>query len=180
MSPLEILRRENDLLKQTITEATDSINSLESSLEAANIPVPPAENEPVSAGPSKPAQLQPEDFWSPSIEVPAGYAYVDEYGKISQIPGHDGTECFKWDNTLWAKQDHFRVRLQGTADKGVARGGGVIRQQPAPAHAAAAPWKPPTASCLAWEHPMQQPSSPGVQQIRGGGMALQGHLCEPF
>jgi hypothetical protein len=110
MSPLEILRRENDLLKQTITEATDSITSLESSLEGANIPVPPAEGEPVSSGgPSRPAQLQPEDFWSPSIEVPAGYAYVDEYGKISPIPAHDGTECFKWDNTLWAKQDHFRV-----------------------------------------------------------------------
>lgn len=110
MSPLEILRRENDLLKQTITEATDSITSLESSLEGVNIPVPPAEGEQVSSGPSKPAQLQPEDFWSPSIEVPAGYAYVDEYGKISPIPAHDGTECFKWDNTLWAKQDHFRYR----------------------------------------------------------------------
>jgi 1,4-alpha-glucan branching enzyme len=26
------------------------------------------------------------------------------------VPDHDGTACFKWDETLWAKADHFRYR----------------------------------------------------------------------
>lgn len=34
---------------------------------------------------------QPEDYWSPAIEVPPGYAYEDEYGPISPMPNHDGT-----------------------------------------------------------------------------------------
>lgn len=51
----------------------------------------------------------PEDFWSPAIEVPDGIEYQDVYGPISPVPNHDGTECFRWDNTLWKKADHFRV-----------------------------------------------------------------------
>ena len=103
-----MLRRENELLKQTINEATSSIGGLEASLEAANVPVPGSV---VGVAAVRAAEdLKPEDFWSPSIEVPDGYEYVDEYGPISPIPGHDGTECFKWDDTLWSKAEHFKVR----------------------------------------------------------------------
>jgi hypothetical protein len=104
---LEVLRRENELLKQTISEANSSIGGLEASLDAVNIPVPGSMGSMTAMRST--GELKPEDYWSPSIEVPDGYEYVDEYGPISNIPGHDGTECFKWDDTLWAKADHFKV-----------------------------------------------------------------------
>lgn len=42
--------------------------------------------------------------------VPEGHEYREVYGKISPVPDHDGTECFRWDDTLWAKANHFRYR----------------------------------------------------------------------
>lgn len=51
----------------------------------------------------------PEDFWTPALELPPGSAYVEEYGAVSPVPGHDGTDCFKWDNTLWGSAGHFKV-----------------------------------------------------------------------
>ncbi len=55
--------------------------------------------------------VMPEDFWSPAVHVPDGHEFVEEYGAPSQIPNHDGTECFKWDNTMWSAADHFKVCL---------------------------------------------------------------------
>jgi hypothetical protein len=37
------------------------------------------------------SSLQPEDYWSPAIDVPPGYGYQDDYGPISPMPNHDGT-----------------------------------------------------------------------------------------
>jgi len=45
----------------------------------------------------------------PHPQVPEGVEYVDDYGAITPVPDHDGTACFKWDDTLWAKADHFKV-----------------------------------------------------------------------
>lgn len=112
LSPLEVLRRENELLKQTISDAQVSIQELETSLTDANVPVPHGSS---SLANLDPRDLQPEDFWSPSIDVPNGFVYEDEYGKVSPIPGHDGTECLKWDETLWSHADHFRVRTQSSS-----------------------------------------------------------------
>lgn len=42
--------------------------------------------------------------------VPEGQAYVEPYGLPSPIPEHDGTECLKWDPSLWSHADHFKVR----------------------------------------------------------------------
>eukprot|EP00879_Flechtneria_rotunda_P003913 GHRR01004153.1.p1 GENE.GHRR01004153.1~~GHRR01004153.1.p1 ORF type:complete len:475 (+),score=109.12 GHRR01004153.1:81-1505(+) len=109
LSPLDVLRRENELLKQTITDAQVSIEQLETSLHDANVPVPHGEAY-GSAAAVDPRNLQPEDFWSPAIEVPPGCEYRDEYGPISPIPAHDGTGCLKWDETLWSHADHFRYR----------------------------------------------------------------------
>jgi 1,4-alpha-glucan branching enzyme len=104
-----VLRRENELLKQTITDAQVSIQELEVSLKDANVPVP--DGQPLGGSAAiDPANLQPEDFWSPAIEVPPGYEYRDEYGAITPVPHHDGTECLKWDDTLWSHADHFKVR----------------------------------------------------------------------
>jgi 1,4-alpha-glucan branching enzyme len=49
-----------------------------------------------------------EDYWTPSVEVPPGHAYIEEYGTISPVPAHDGTDCFRWDNTLWSASEHFK------------------------------------------------------------------------
>lgn len=50
------------------------------------------------------------DYWSPAFQVPVeDVEFEDDYGAISPIPNHDGTECFKWDNTMWAAADHFKV-----------------------------------------------------------------------
>ncbi|PSC69001.1 starch branching enzyme isoform A [Micractinium conductrix] len=96
-SPLEVLRQENELLKRTIGSAE-------------------------SAGVDTPAQLAPgtafdrnaaavaEDFWSPAMSVPEGQAYIEQIGLPSPIPDHDGTECLKWDPTLWSHADHFKYR----------------------------------------------------------------------
>ncbi|WIA23688.1 hypothetical protein OEZ85_000382 [Tetradesmus obliquus] len=109
MSPLEVLRRENELLKATVAEASASIQELEGSLSSSNVPLPQG------AFAGSPASidsraLAPEDYWSPTIDVPAGYVYEDEYGAITPVPSHDGTECLKWDDTLWSHADHFRYR----------------------------------------------------------------------
>lgn len=105
VSPLDVLRRENELLKQTISDAQVSIQELESSLSDANVPIPLGS----SSANLDPSNLQPEDFWSPCIDVPPGFVYEDEYGPVTPVPGHDGTECLKWDETLWSHADHFRV-----------------------------------------------------------------------
>ena len=43
--------------------------------------------------------------------------YKDEYGAITPVPNHDGTACFKWDDTLWAKADHFKVTCWGARER---------------------------------------------------------------
>jgi 1,4-alpha-glucan branching enzyme len=108
MSPLEVLRRENELLKATVAEASASIQELEGSLSSSNVPLPQGNlGGPIQALDTR--SLEPQDYWSPTIDVPAGYVYEDEYGAITPIPSHDGTECLKWDDTLWSHADHFRV-----------------------------------------------------------------------
>jgi 1,4-alpha-glucan branching enzyme len=57
----------------------------------------------------------PEDFWSPALDIPEGLAMEDVYGPITPVPNHDGTMCFKWDNTLWSAEGHFRVRVHAGA-----------------------------------------------------------------
>lgn len=39
-----------------------------------------------------------------------GSGEVETLGSISQIPDHDGTECLKWDDSLWSHAEHFRYR----------------------------------------------------------------------
>ncbi len=61
------------------------------------------------AAESRPAPTCPEDYWSPQQADP-GAAFIEQYGPIQPVPAHDGTECLKWDDTLWAHADHFKVR----------------------------------------------------------------------
>ena len=85
-SAIEVLKRENELLKNTLSEVGGTI----------------APNSDLTS-------IQPEDFWSPSVEVDADHEFIEEYGSPSPIPSHDGTECFKWDNTMWSAAEHFKV-----------------------------------------------------------------------
>lgn len=32
--------------------------------------------------------------------------------RCSPIPNHDGTDCFRWDKTLWSQQAHFKYRWE--------------------------------------------------------------------
>jgi 1,4-alpha-glucan branching enzyme len=68
-TPLDLLRQENDLLRATLGG--------------------------VALAEAPPGGPNPEDFWTPAITVPDDTAYVEQYGAISNIPDHDGTECFK-------------------------------------------------------------------------------------
>ena len=51
----------------------------------------------------------------PRTAAPEGQAWVEKYGLPSPIPDHDGTECLKWDPSLWSHADHFKVRAQRAA-----------------------------------------------------------------
>lgn len=62
-SALEVLQDENNLLKATIADAKVAVAELESQLLAAGVPTPP----PVTVPDIMPSQ--PEDFWSPALEV---------------------------------------------------------------------------------------------------------------
>jgi 1,4-alpha-glucan branching enzyme len=87
-SALEILKRENELLKSTLEEAGADASAYQ--YENAVIP---------------------EDIWSPAATVPDDHVFIEQYGSPSEIPNHDGTECFKWDNTMWSAAEHFKVLL---------------------------------------------------------------------
>lgn len=93
---LELLRKENELLRQTLQETEGAIEGVQVVIDAAEK--------------SASAALVPEDFWTPSVSVPDGTAMVEQYGEMTPVPEHDGTACFKWDNQLWSKADHFRYR----------------------------------------------------------------------
>ena len=50
-----------------------------------------------------------EDYWSPQGRDQG--VFEERLGSISPVPEHDGTECLKWDDSLWSHADHFRVSL---------------------------------------------------------------------
>lgn len=52
----------------------------------------------------------PEDYWTPQGQDTGG-EFIERLGAISPVPEHDGTECLKWDDSLWSHSDHFRVSL---------------------------------------------------------------------
>lgn len=53
----------------------------------------------------------PEDVWTPEL-APVDGGFVEKYGAVSPIPDHNGTDCFKWDDTLWGHEQHFRYRWE--------------------------------------------------------------------
>ena len=104
---LDALREEKEVLLSTIEEASSQIKALEAKLKSRGVIIPPfrSKRQPMQ-GPL------PEDFWSPTIVLPAEYdtGFVEPYGSISPIPAHNGTDCFKWDDYLWDSAEHFKYR----------------------------------------------------------------------
>ena len=48
-----------------------------------------------------------EDYWSP--QCPPSPPFKDDYGAITPLPSHDGTDCLKWDESLRTHTEHFKV-----------------------------------------------------------------------
>ncbi|MEW5313430.1 MAG: hypothetical protein WDW38_004999 [Sanguina aurantia] len=103
---IEVLRVENELLKQTIADTQSSIAELEAGLRKAGVDVPALAN----AHAALALTMNPEDYWSPSVQPSRAGALVEQYGAISNIPDHDGTDCFKWDDSLQSASAHFKYR----------------------------------------------------------------------
>jgi hypothetical protein len=46
-----------------------------------------------------------------SLQADPGAPFVEQYGAIQPVPQHDGTECLKWDDSLWGHAEHFKVPM---------------------------------------------------------------------
>ena len=44
-----------------------------------------------------------------TLQADPGAPFVEQYGEIQPVPQHDGTECLKWDDSLWGHAEHFKV-----------------------------------------------------------------------
>ncbi|CAL5225794.1 g8569 [Coccomyxa viridis] len=114
LSPLELLRQENELLRKTINSADKDIEELEAQLQEEGVDVAELEKRLEEGEQAESTQAQQEadnaeDFWSP-VSAPLSVGSVDDYGALQPVPAHDGTECLKWDDSLWSHADHFKYR----------------------------------------------------------------------
>lgn len=98
-SPLEVLRRENELLKRSIDESESAIRAYEGQLRQAGVGYGAPVSDEVAV-----------QVWSPECPPAPGGYFNEQYGAVAPIPDHDGTACFKWDDSLWSHADHFRYR----------------------------------------------------------------------
>eukprot|EP00889_Picochlorum_renovo_P000037 jgi/Picre1/27067/NNA_000037.t1 len=104
-TPLEVLKKENEILKESIAEAEAGVEELTSELEGAGVDL----DTPVPVVAQEEAKTL-EDFWSPIQQPAPGGEFVEEHGLMSPVPEHDGTACLQWDDSLWSHADHFRYR----------------------------------------------------------------------
>lgn len=132
VTPLDVLKRENELLRQTISDAKVEIDDATEDIKSRGAEVPSrASAEPHADDDAASLALavqNPEDFWSPPVESPG--EFIERYGAISPVPAHDGTETFKWDKMLWDKAEHFKYRwktFKGIRDAIDANEGGLAK-----------------------------------------------------
>jgi len=104
---LSALKRESDLLKETAASAAQEVAALEAEAAALGVSV--------GADGAEASPAVPEDSWMPGVPDP-GYGVTDLPADwdapqaLPPVPDHDGTECLKFDDTLWSHADHFRYR----------------------------------------------------------------------
>jgi hypothetical protein len=113
LTALERLRAENASLRASLGKVEAQLEILDPSTLAVG-------------------SLNPEDFWSPLADVPGDHEFIEEYGTPSPVPNHDGTECFKWDNTMESAREHFKVRKYWSWNPGLFR---VTQPSPVMNHA---------------------------------------------
>jgi 1,4-alpha-glucan branching enzyme len=105
-TPLEVIQQENELLRRTIQAADSSVEQLEQELNESGVAVP-------KSGPWSATDkgVGPSVNWSPAIK-PCDGGILDEsrLPSMSEIPEHDGTDCLKWDDSLWSHAEHFKYR----------------------------------------------------------------------
>jgi len=108
---LQTLQNENELLRRTIEAADGSIAEVEKEIKKLGIEPPASQPSAALSSEEKDAEIGVTSQWSPAVAPCAG-GFLDESvpPPMSNIPEHDGTECFKWDDTLWSQADHFRYR----------------------------------------------------------------------
>ena len=109
IAPLEMLKKENELLRQAIEAADGSVAELEGELEAAGVPFDAATADEPSEDSSAPPAAEAGNEWSPIQVQPDGHLMEEDYGTPS-IPEGDGTECLRFDPTLWSHADHIKER----------------------------------------------------------------------
>jgi len=105
-TPLEVIQQENELLRRTIEAADSSVDQLEQELQQSGVAVP-------SAAPwaANDKGVGPSARWSPERPpCPGGILDETKLPPMSTIPDHDGTECLKWDDSLWSHAEHFKYR----------------------------------------------------------------------
>lgn len=76
----------------------------------------------------------PEDFWTPLRPPPSKGEYKDQYGKLSPVPEHEGTECLKTDDTLWTHAEHFKVHMHVAVHIGCCISSQASLQVPSPVY----------------------------------------------
>mmetsp|Transcript_39286 Transcript_39286/g.84109 ORF Transcript_39286/g.84109 Transcript_39286/m.84109 type:complete len:891 (+) Transcript_39286:181-2853(+) len=123
LPPLDLLKKENELLRQAIESAGGSVNELEEELEAEGVSLEgvaqvPADEEEAEAEEGEAAVAEEEEAapaasgkpdWSPVQVQPAGHHMEEIYGE-PQNPTGDGTECLRFDPTLWSHAGHIKER----------------------------------------------------------------------
>ena len=97
---------ENPTLALTAEEPTESPGLVESGILEGGVSVELLDRE---RDVKETGIRSPEDFWTPLKPSPSQGEYRDQYGKISPVPQHDGTDCLKTDDTLWTHVEHFKV-----------------------------------------------------------------------
>ncbi len=137
LPPLELLKKENELLRQAIESTGGSVSELEQELEAEGVSLEgvaqvladeeaeeaeeakaaaagaqeeaaaAAEEEEKEAGAIASASGAPD--WSPVQVQPKGRLMEEIYGE-PQNPNGDGTECLRFDPTLWSHAGHIKER----------------------------------------------------------------------
>ena len=97
---------ENPTLALTAEEPTESPGLVESGILEGGVSVELIDR---AKDVKETGISSPEEYWTPLKPAPARGEYKDQYGKLSPVPQHDGTDCLKTDDTLWSHAEHFKV-----------------------------------------------------------------------
>ena len=122
LSPLEVLRRENELLREARRAEEEAVNAVTKAGEKLKAATSAANGNGNGKLPSAVSAKTPTQYdgwgresncWSPIQYQPPSHEMEDPHGLApdSLYESEDGTGCFRWDESLWRAADHFRYRF---------------------------------------------------------------------